>query len=115
MSRRTILIRSSAITAVLRFEQSVCLAPMVLAFSAYLGGLACLAIDKPTDVVIGKALRDTPLGAYAPTQSPSCRTDAPNQSGSRLTRRIILISRITYNPNTSRTTLRVLWLMDSSF
>ena len=33
---------------------------MVLAFSAYLGGLACLAIDKPTDVVIGKALRDTP-------------------------------------------------------
>ena len=33
---------------------------MVSTLSAYLGGLACLAIDKPTDVVIGKALRDTP-------------------------------------------------------
>ena len=60
MSRGTVLVGGSTITAVLRFEQSVCLAPMVLAFSAYLGGLTCLAIDKPADVVIGEALRDTP-------------------------------------------------------
>ena len=60
MSRGTVLVGGSTIPAVLRLKQSVCLAPMVLAFSAYLRRLACLAIDKPTDVVIGKALRDTP-------------------------------------------------------
>ena len=32
----------------------------VITLSAYLRRLACLAIDKPADVVIGKALRDTP-------------------------------------------------------
>ena len=32
---------------------------MVLAFSAYLGRLTCLAVDEPADVVIGKTLRDT--------------------------------------------------------
>ena len=53
MSRGTVLVGGSTITAVLRLEQSVCLAPMVLAFSAYLGRLTCLAVDEPADVGIG--------------------------------------------------------------
>lgn len=55
----TVLVGGSTITAVLRLEQSVCLAPMVLAFSAHLGRLTCLAVDEPADVVIGKTLRNT--------------------------------------------------------
>ena len=53
MSRGTVLVGGGTITAVLRLEQSVCLAPMVLAFSAYLGRLTCLAVDEPADVGIG--------------------------------------------------------------
>ena len=33
---------------------------MVLAFSAYLGRLTCLAVNEHADIVIGKTLRDTP-------------------------------------------------------
>lgn len=59
MSRGIALVGGSTITAILRLEQSVCLAPMVLAFSAHLRRLTCLAVDEPADVVIGKTLRDT--------------------------------------------------------
>lgn len=59
MPRGTVLVSGRTIPAVLRLEQSVCLAPMVLAFSAYLSRLMCLAIYEPADVVIGKTLRDT--------------------------------------------------------
>ena len=59
MPRGTVLIGGSTIQAVLRLDRSACLAPMVLAFSAHLGRLTCLAVDEPADVVIGKTLRDT--------------------------------------------------------
>lgn len=60
MPRWAIFVRRSAMTAILGLEQAISLPPVIPTLSAYLGGLTCLAIDKPTDVVIGKALRDAP-------------------------------------------------------
>ena len=58
------------------------LTPMVSTHSAYLRKLACLAIDKPTNVVIGEALRDAPGEHAFQLEAQTCRTDTPKQNDS---------------------------------